>query len=130
MSRNEEFAGGSNGHKYKIEWGGEPHPVNGGTVNAYSEDGSRVGRLRVEPRDSQPIDGTYYHGIHVNVHEDHQRRGVATQMWQLASQRYPLRHQSERTEDAEGWSQAVGGVKPEREKWTTARYRLGPGEPV
>jgi hypothetical protein len=68
MSRNEEFAGGSNGHKYKIEWGGEPHPVNGGTVNAYSEDGSRVGRLRVEPRDSQPIDGTYYHGIHVNVH--------------------------------------------------------------
>ena len=131
MSLNEHFATGANSHKYTVAWGGEPHPINGGTVNAYAEDGTRVGRLRVTPRDSEPIDGNYYHGIHVDVHEDHQRRGIATRMWNLAQQSYPnLRHQSLRTDDAQGWAQKVGGLIPSQRELSNLQWRLGPGEPV
>jgi GNAT superfamily N-acetyltransferase len=131
MNRNDEFAGGANGHKYRVEWGGDHHPINGGTINAYAEDGTRVGRLRVTPRDTKPIDGAYYHGIHVDVHEDHQRQGVATQMWNLAKQSYPnLRHQSLRTDDAEGWAKKVGGLVPSQRALDNTKWRLGPGEPV
>jgi hypothetical protein len=130
MSRNEEFAGGANGHKYYYKWGYQ-HPINGGSVTAHAEDGSEVGRLRIDARDKTPIDGSYHHQIHVNVDAEHRRRGVATGMVQVAKTVFPnLRHSVIRTDDADAWAQSMDLPSPPRVEPDQIRFRLGPGEPV
>jgi GNAT superfamily N-acetyltransferase len=85
----------------------------------------------VEPRDLTAVNGTYHHGIHVNVHEDHQRRGIATSMVRFAQKTFSnLRHQNIRTDDAEAWGQGLGITTPPRMEVKDIKWRLGPGEPV
>jgi hypothetical protein len=131
MSRNEEFAGGSNGHKYTYQWGYQ-HPINGGSVTAHAEDGSEVGRLRIDRRDGPIINGAQYHKIHVNVREEHQRRGVATGMVRFAQTVFPhLSHSDIRTDDADDWAKSLDLLTPPRiDVSEINKWRLGPGEPV
>ena len=47
----------------------------------------------------------------INVHPDHRRRGVATAMWNYATQHpelSPPYHSQLQTEDGEAWAQSLG----------------------
>jgi GNAT superfamily N-acetyltransferase len=46
--------------------------------------------------------------MHINVHEDHRRRGIGQQMLHIAQQRYPhLRGPSDRSDDGVLWGRAM-----------------------
>jgi len=105
--------------QYTYAWGRDVgfFPVDeGDDVYAFDETGENVGRLRIMPVDETPTDGVYYHAMHMNVHEDHRRRGIGTQMFEIAHQRYDnLRATDDRSDIGELWVQAMDDVyAPER----------------
>jgi hypothetical protein len=51
----------------------------------------------------------------VGDHEDHQRKGLATEMWRQARQISPdIAHSNDRTQAGEAWSKSAGGPRPPR----------------
>ena len=76
-------------------------------VTAHTPDGAQVGSLMWH-KDSNELGS-------VRVAEEHQRRGVATAMWNRAIQANPkLTHSAERSHAGDQWAKSVGGELPDR----------------
>lgn len=49
----------------------------------------------------------------IGVEPEHQRRGLATAMWNYGHEKNPhLRHDTDRTEEGDAWAHKVGGAVP------------------
>jgi len=88
MAKAEELEKGQQGNwqaeGYEIRHSiDDPHQPERLTVTAHAPDGSRVGMLDVSPSHSRP--GTLY-PTGIQVHPQHQRKGLATAMYQRAEQ--------------------------------------------
>ena len=96
-----------------------------GVITVYHPDEKRpVANLQVRPKDKQAINGVTFREIHVAVDKNHQRRGIASQMFNIAQEHFgPLRHAPIRSDDAEEWSKAVGGYTPPRVDPNTLQLR-------
>lgn len=56
--------------------------------------------------------------LDVEVPEEHQRKGVATAMWNYAlMQGFNPEHSEERSDPGDAWAKSVGGVLPPRRNW-------------
>lgn len=64
---------------------------------------------------------TYHEGTHevlnVDVPPEHQRKGVATAMWNAArSQGIDLQHSATRTPEGDVWARSIGGPLPSQQR--------------
>lgn len=64
---------------------------------------------------------TWHPGSHeitgVHVDEQHQRQGVATEMWKMGQDLRPRpKHSADRTNAGDAWARSVGGRLPRRQR--------------
>lgn len=82
------------------EMGRESHAI------VATHDGDQVGSMNWTAKRIEGID----------VVPDHQRRGLATAMWEMGQDARPrAKHSAQRTDAGEAWSKAVGGSRPRRQ---------------
>jgi GNAT superfamily N-acetyltransferase len=56
---------------------------------------------------------------HVNVDEEHSRKGLATAMWNWGQEmKRPPKHSADRTDNGDAWAKAVGGPRPRKAKYS------------
>jgi hypothetical protein len=92
--------------RYSTEDTGERKPSH--LVSAYHE-GEKVGYLHWS--------GTTGRTYKIDVDDDHQRRGLATAMWNHANSLKGVRkpqHSNDRTDVGDAWARSVGGRLPRR----------------
>jgi hypothetical protein len=78
-------------------------------ITAHDPNGTKVGELNW-----YGTTGTIHH---IEVEQEHGRRGVATAMWNWGQEMRPRpKHSGDRTEMGEQWSKSVGGPRPKRQR--------------
>jgi GNAT superfamily N-acetyltransferase len=84
-------------------------------IKAYKGQDGPVGVLKWDATTGETRD--------VQVEPEHQRKGLATAMWNHAKEVAPIRHSGTRTPEGDAWAKTVGGKLPEN--WLSACTACG-----